>query len=451
MSKNGHGCGDSADLSPDSSRPPEDDRLSVCITRESKYEMKISRNSSLWSIVEELKAQSVTQGGKKEVMKASMGHFYPPWSRKRRTFRFITYLFLALAFFFAFSSVANYNSILSTASDTRGNEDSIALKLAAFFGFEPVLEVSVEDMALFEEAKAVSQMYPIPVKDPKIAFMFLTRGPLPLAPLWERFLSGHESKYSVYIHASPFYKYKEKELPSLFEGKVIRSEPVVWSGVSMVAAERRLIATALLDPSNAFFVLVSEACIPLRPFPVVHSYLSSSKLSFITVTKHEETWNSDMLPLVPRDKWRKGDEWKELHRDAAIVVVNDTMYFRKFNQHVNCWTCDWHRTGAADEHYIPTLLYNTRPDLLANRTLHWIDWKNHFRWEHPHTYYPQEISAGLLKELQGIRIFRPFGYEHATSYCTMNGRPSPCFMFARKFSNASLPLLLKLAKPILGY
>nr|CAB3493365.1 unnamed protein product [Digitaria exilis] len=27
---------------------------------------------------------------------------------------------------------------------------------------------------------------------PKVAFMFLTRGPLPLAPLWERFFRGHE-------------------------------------------------------------------------------------------------------------------------------------------------------------------------------------------------------------------------------------------------------------------
>lgn len=38
---------------------------------------------------------------------------------------------------------------------------------------------------------------------PKVAFMFLTKGPLPLGPLWERFLKGHEGLYSIYIHSTP--------------------------------------------------------------------------------------------------------------------------------------------------------------------------------------------------------------------------------------------------------
>lgn len=40
---------------------------------------------------------------------------------------------------------------------------------------------------------------------PKVAFMFLTRGPLPLSPLWERFFRGHEGRYSIYVHALPSY------------------------------------------------------------------------------------------------------------------------------------------------------------------------------------------------------------------------------------------------------
>lgn len=37
---------------------------------------------------------------------------------------------------------------------------------------------------------------------PKVAFMFLSRGSLPLAPLWEKFFMGHEGLYSIYIHTS---------------------------------------------------------------------------------------------------------------------------------------------------------------------------------------------------------------------------------------------------------
>jgi hypothetical protein len=37
--------------------------------------------------------------------------------------------------------------------------------------------------------------------------MFLTRGPLPLAPLWEKFFAGADrALYSVYVHATPGYR-----------------------------------------------------------------------------------------------------------------------------------------------------------------------------------------------------------------------------------------------------
>lgn len=60
---------------------------------------------------------------------------------------------------------------------------------------------------------------------PKIAFMFLTKGPLPLSPLWERFLKGHEGLYSIYIHSLPSYN---AEFPpsSVFYGRQIPSQ--VW-------------------------------------------------------------------------------------------------------------------------------------------------------------------------------------------------------------------------------
>lgn len=41
---------------------------------------------------------------------------------------------------------------------------------------------------------------------PKLAFMFLTKGPLPFAPLWEMFYKRHEGLYSIYVHALPNYK-----------------------------------------------------------------------------------------------------------------------------------------------------------------------------------------------------------------------------------------------------
>lgn len=58
---------------------------------------------------------------------------------------------------------------------------------------------------------------------PKVAFMFLTKGPLPFAPLWEKFFKDHEGLYSVYLHSHPSY---EETFPenSVFYGRRIPSQ-----------------------------------------------------------------------------------------------------------------------------------------------------------------------------------------------------------------------------------
>jgi hypothetical protein len=52
----------------------------------------------------------------------------------------------------------------------------------------------------------------------RIAFMFLIRGPLPFARLWERYFFGHERLYSVYVHANPSFVPDDVPLSSPFSG-----------------------------------------------------------------------------------------------------------------------------------------------------------------------------------------------------------------------------------------
>lgn len=66
----------------------------------------------------------------------------------------------------------------------------------------------MSDEELLRQASSIvattptSDMYP----PPKVAFLFLTRGPLPFAPLWERYFRGHGGYYSIYIHAHPHFR-----------------------------------------------------------------------------------------------------------------------------------------------------------------------------------------------------------------------------------------------------
>lgn len=65
---------------------------------------------------------------------------------------------------------------------------------------------NMNDLELFWRASFVPQIKSYPYKRvPKIAFMFLAKGPLPLAPLWERFFKGNEELFSIYMHPLPSY------------------------------------------------------------------------------------------------------------------------------------------------------------------------------------------------------------------------------------------------------
>ncbi|KAI3451778.1 hypothetical protein Pfo_008443 [Paulownia fortunei] len=57
----------------------------------------------------------------------------------------------------------------------------------------------------------------------KVAFMFLTPGPLPLAPLWDKFFKGHEGMYSIYVHPHPSYNDSVPQ-SSAFYGRRIPSQ-----------------------------------------------------------------------------------------------------------------------------------------------------------------------------------------------------------------------------------
>lgn len=58
----------------------------------------------------------------------------------------------------------------------------------------------------------------------KIAFMFLIKGSLPLAPLWEKFFKGHKGYYSIYVHSDPSFKSSHEVNTGVFHGGRIPSK-----------------------------------------------------------------------------------------------------------------------------------------------------------------------------------------------------------------------------------
>ncbi|KAK4759670.1 hypothetical protein SAY87_022801 [Trapa incisa] len=269
---------------------------------------------------------------------------------------------------------------------------------------------------------------------PKVAFAFLTSRDVHLYPIWERFFSSHRGLYSIYWHAHPSYR-DSMPVDSVFYGTRIPSQKVQWGTSSMMDAERRLLANALLDPTNQRFVLLSESCIPLFDFMTVYGYLMNTNLSF-QASFDDPAWtargryNPKMAPTINVTEWRKGSQWFELNRDVANLVVSDRKYYRIFQEHCQppCYV---------DEHYIPTLLNILRPASNSNRTVTWVDWSKD--GPHPGKFGWDDMTDEFLNNIR-------FG-----SNCSYNGNvTSKCFLFGRKFLPSALEQLLRILPVLIG-
>ncbi|GKV35698.1 hypothetical protein SLEP1_g43933 [Rubroshorea leprosula] len=295
---------------------------------------------------------------------------------------------------------------------------------------------TMNDTELLWRASFVPQISNYPFKRvPKIAFMFLTKGPLPLAPLWERFLKGNEGLYSIYVHTLPSY-FGDYPSSSVFHRRQIPSQMVEWGKMSMCDAERRLLANALLDISNEWFILLSEACIPLYNFSIVYRYISRSRYSFMGSFDDvgpygRGRYDQRMEPVVTLSQWRKGSQWFEVNRKLAVSMVEDITYYPKFRDFCQpaCYV---------DEHYFPTMLTIQFPQLLANRTLTWTDWSR--GGAHPATFGKGDIREEFFRKIFEGQL------------CLYNNQPSSlCYLFARKFAPNALEPLLEFASTVLGY
>ncbi|XP_059634621.1 glycosyltransferase BC10-like isoform X2 [Cornus florida] len=262
----------------------------------------------------------------------------------------------------------------------------------------PTREHTDEEIASRVVIRDILNTPTIESKNPKIAFMFLSQGTLPFEKLWDKFFHGHDGRFSVYVHAS-----NERPVHSSrhFMNSDIRSDKVVWGKISMVDAERRLLANALKDPDNQHFVLLSDSCIPLRNFDFVYNYLMYTNISFIDSfvdpgPHGNGRYTEHMLPEVEKKDFRKGSQWFTMKRKHALIVMADNLYYSKFRDYckpgmdgrINCYS---------DEHYLPTFFQMFDPAGIANWSITHVDWSER-KW-HPKSYRAQDVTNELMKNI----------------------------------------------------
>ncbi|CAI5514346.1 unnamed protein product [Closterium sp. Naga37s-1] len=235
----------------------------------------------------------------------------------------------------------------------------------------------------------------------KVALLFYSAGTMPFAPLWARWLEGHEDRVSVYVLTDET-KIDKSLLPPIFRGRFVpdRSpgEPASADSktvhMSTVDGMRRLLANALLDFSNERFVTICELCIPIHNFTFIYSYLisphhsaalpspsalfqpgsltSSSRLhlagtvpsaprSYIPSNDVSGEGGKDRFnpncfePMLGVEQWRKGGQWIGLTRRLAVQVISDSKFYDKFA------ACCVPVRGVfpacfPSEHYLPSII-----------------------------------------------------------------------------------------------
>ncbi|XP_062229722.1 glycosyltransferase BC10-like isoform X1 [Phragmites australis] len=311
---------------------------------------------------------------------------------------------------------------------------------------EPARVYTDAEIAARAIMRDIIRARPVQSKNPKIAFMFLTPSSLPFEKLWEKFFMGHEDRYTIYVHAS---RDRPIHTSPIFTGRDIRSEKVIWGTISMVDAEKRLLAHALQDPENQHFVLLSESCVPLHNFDYIHSYLMETNVSFVDCFDDPGPhgagrYSEHMLPEIVKRDWRKGAQWFTVKRQHAVLILADTLYYGKFKRYCKPGN-EWHNCYS-DEHYLPTLFNMADPSGIANWSVTHVDWSEG-KW-HPKAYRAVDTSFELLKNISSIdeSVHVTSNAKHVVMRrpCMWNGMKRPCYLFARKFYPEALDNLMNI-------
>ncbi|KAI3944578.1 hypothetical protein MKW98_021036 [Papaver atlanticum] len=313
-----------------------------------------------------------------------------------------------------------------------------------------------EDLNLFLLAAKVNST-PTPNAPQKIAFLFLTTTPLPLAPLWELYFNQNRTQnnqtrnlFNIYIHADPSRPYNPPFSGYFFNRTIPSSKPTQRGSPSLIASARRLLSQALLnDPSNARFIILSTSCIPLHSFNFTYSMLFQTNKSFIEILKNEPRsliryiargGANIMLPEIPFKDFRIGSQFFILNRHHAKLVVTDEKLWKKFKL-----PCVFSKYCYPEEQYFSTLLNMEDSSSCIPATLTHVDWSKHSS-SHPWTYKETEIGTELIKSLRQREIRYEKGGVENQIEARLDHNWS--FLFARKFSPNCLKPLLDIASDL---
>lgn len=207
---------------------------------------------------------------------------------------------------------------------------------------------------------------------PKIGFLFLTTGELHHPNIWRDYLAEAGQQARLFAHVKDSASLTEDSLlqPALVKEDVATE----WGSISLVRATLALLREGFAQSDCTHFILVSESCVPVRPFAELSRSLQFDTRSRIQFRSWSETRTKDILRAQRVEKMKTirkelahfQEQWMLLSREDAGVVLSED------------YTDDFVNVFAPDECYFATVLAlkgrNPR-QVIVNRAITWTSWK----------------------------------------------------------------------------
>jgi hypothetical protein len=156
----------------------------------------------------------------------------------------------------------------------------------------------------------------------KIAFCFLIYDTIIQEEIWNHFFSNvNINKYNIYIHYKTntplkfFERYKLKNcIETRYEDHTI---PLAYNLLFREAFNH--------DPENEKFVIVSGACIPLKPFDYIYQQLTSDHYGYFNVCPQSQCFPhcNSLLTTMDKKYISKSHNWFILNRTLVEKLCFD--------------------------------------------------------------------------------------------------------------------------------
>ena len=164
----------------------------------------------------------------------------------------------------------------------------------------------------------------------KVALLFLTIGDIHFPNIWNNYFKNYLDYINIYCHP----KYPQNIKTTWLKNSIINKlSDTKWG--HFTNAIINLLKSALLNKDNQKFIILSESCLPIKPFKELYSFLKkdSPKTSYVKIRKFDDhNIKKSNLPnnylnydLIKHSGWF----CLSRHHVKKLLINNDIYKFNK--------------------------------------------------------------------------------------------------------------------------